>query len=65
MPLTYSCPKCGKPCLSQLEAQQHCQRAYNTRTCTRCGGSGYLTGGIFTPNSTCPTCGGTGRVNAW
>ena len=56
--MTYACPKCGKPCLTQAEAASHCA----TTTCPDCRGTGKKPGGFLEPGTTCPKCKGSGRV---
>jgi len=56
--MTYACPKCGKPCLTQAEAAAHCA----VTTCPSCNGTGKKTGGFLEPATTCPRCKGSGRV---
>lgn len=54
---TFSCPKCGAPCMSWTEAQAHCQHSWNSQTCPICNGSGLEYG------KRCSKCNGTGRVS--
>lgn len=56
MGTTFSCPRCGAPCMSYDEAQRHCQHSYNTTECRTCCGTGQSNG------LRCPDCNGTGKV---
>lgn len=59
MGLTYSCPRCGTPHLSQYAADHcTCGGARTIETCPRCHGSQTIPG-LF-GNNPCPDCGGTG-----
>lgn len=57
---TFSCPRCGASHFkTQTEADKHCLKPWNSKTCSHCRGTGLVYG------SRCPTCQRTGRTPFW
>lgn len=58
--MTWSCPRCGKPFLSEQERDRHvaeCGLGYKPKKCYHCDGTGY-----DVHRRKCIYCGGSGKL---